>query len=476
MQERGAVAEAVRQLKTAVHGFAPSGSPPREQNLPRIVIVGAGFAGLSAAKALARTPAQIIVIDERNYHLFQPLLYQVATAGLSPADIAAPIRGILRRQKDAHVRLGSVTGIDLRGREVILRDRRVPYDYLVVATGARHAYFGHDEWAAVAPGLKKIDDATRVRRKILIALERAEAETNAKERRRLMTFVVVGGGPTGVEMAGAIAELAKVALARDFRAIDPTMSRIVLIEAGPRVLATFPERLSAVAKRSLERLGVEVRLGMRVTHCDDAGVKLGDERIDSRTIVWAAGVAASPAAEWLAAKHDRLGRVMVARDLSLPAHGEVYVIGDTAHAQDPSGKPLPGIAPVAKQQGKYVAKVLHARIVGRPAPAAFRYRHAGNLATIGRTAAVVDFGFLRLTGLIAWLVWGAVHISFLVGFRNRLAVAFDWLWAYVTFQSGARLITEVEMDEPEAPAMCGRSVTRGGRYRVRYHFGAVGVE
>jgi NADH dehydrogenase len=456
MKEWGAVANAMEQWKPS---FAASGSTCG-QGMPRTVIIGAGFAGLSAAKALARTPTQIIVIDERNYHLFQPLLYQVATAGLSPADIAAPIRGILRRQKDAHVLLGSVTGIDLRRREVILRDRRVPYDYLIVATGARHAYFGHDEWAAVAPGLKKIDDATRVRRKILIALERAEGETNAKERRRLMTFVVVGGGPTGVEMAGAIAELAKVALAMDFRAIDPAVSRIVLVEAGPRVLAAFPERLSAVAKRSLERLGVEVRLGVRVTHCDDGGVKLGDERIDSRTIVWAAGVAASPAAEWLAAKHDRLGRVMVARDLSLPAHGDVFVIGDTAHARDPSGKPLPGIAPVAKQQGKYVAKVLHARIAGRPAPAAFRYRHAGNLATIGRTAAVVDFGFLRLTGLIAWVVWGAVHISFLVGFRNRLAVAFDWLWAYVTFQSGARLITEVEMDDPE-PEADGAGVPHG---------------
>jgi NADH:quinone reductase (non-electrogenic) len=449
MKASRAVTNAVERWKAQVHDFAASGGSQYGERMPRIVIVGAGFAGLSAAKALAHTPTQIIVIDERNYHLFQPLLYQVATAGLSPADIAAPIRGILRRQKHAHVMLGSVTGIDLRKREVILRDRRVPYDYLIVATGARHAYFGHDEWAAVAPGLKKIDDATRVRRKILIALERAEGETNEKERRRLMTFVVVGGGPTGVEMAGAIAELARVALAMDFRAIDPAMSRIVLIEAGPRVLASFPEQLSAVAKRSLERLGVEVRLGARVTHCDDRGVKLGDERIDSRTIVWAAGVAASPAAEWLAAKRDRLGRVMVARDLSLPGHSDVFVIGDTAHVEDPFGKPLPGIAPVAKQQGKYVAKVLRARVAGRPAPAAFRYRHAGNLATIGRTAAVVDFGFLRLTGLIAWLVWGVVHISFLVGFRNRLAVGFDWLWAYVTFQSGARLITEVEVDDAE---------------------------
>jgi NADH:quinone reductase (non-electrogenic) len=449
MSVRRVVANAVARWQPEVHDFAAGGGPQGGQRMPRVVIVGAGFAGLSAAMALARTPAQIIVIDERNYHLFQPLLYQVATAGLSPADIAAPIRGILRRQKHAHVVLGSVTGIDPCKREVILRARRIPYDYLIVATGARHAYFGHDEWAAVAPGLKKIDDATRVRRKILIALERAEGETNARERRRLMTFVVVGGGPTGVEMAGAIAELAKVALAMDFRAIDPAMSRIVLIEAGPRVLATFPERLSAVAKRSLERLGVEVRLGARVTHCDDGGVKLGEERIESRTIVWAAGVAASPAAEWLAAKHDRLGRVVVAPDLSLPGHHGVFVIGDTAHVQDLSGKPLPGIAPVAKQQGKYIAKVLRARIAGRPAPAAFRYRHAGNLATIGRTAAVADFGFLRLTGLIAWLVWGAVHISFLVGFRNRFAVAFDWLWAYVTFQSGARLITEVEVDDAE---------------------------
>jgi NADH:ubiquinone reductase (H+-translocating) len=424
---------------------------PPAHGLPRIVIVGAGFAGLSAAKALARAPARIVVIDERNYHLFQPLLYQVATAGLSPADIAAPIRGILRRQKNAHVMLGSVTGIDVAGRAVILRERAVPYDYLIVATGARHAYFGHDEWAAVAPGLKKIDDATRVRRKILIALERAEDEEDADERRRLMTFVVVGGGPTGVEMAGAIAELAKVALAMDFRAIDPTMSRIILIEAGPRVLPVFPARLSAVAQRSLERLGVEVRLGVPVTGCDADGVTVGAERIGSRTIVWAAGVAASAAAEWLDAEHDPLGRVFVASDLSLPGHADVFVIGDTAHVADPAGKPLPGIAPVAKQEGKHVAKVLRARLAGRPAPPAFRYRHAGNLATIGRTAAVVDFGFVRLTGLIAWLVWSLAHIYFLIGFRNRVAVALDWLWAYATFQSGARLITEVEMDDA-APA------------------------
>jgi NADH dehydrogenase len=428
-------------------------SPQREapaHGLPRVVIIGAGFAGLSAAVALARAPAQIVVIDERNYHLFQPLLYQVATAGLSPADIAAPIRGILRRQKNTHVMLGSVTGIDVAGRAVMLRERKVPYDHLIVATGARHAYFGHEEWAAVAPGLKKIDDATRVRRKILIALERAEDEDDPAERRRLMTFVVVGAGPTGVEMAGAIAELAKVALAMDFRAIDPTMSRIVLVEAGPRVLPAFPEQLSAVAKRSLERLGVEVRLGVPVTGCDADGVTVGTERIECRTIIWAAGVAASPAADWLGAKHDQLGRVVVAPDLSLPGHADIFVIGDTARVDDASGKPLPGIAPVAKQQGKYVAKLIAARLAGRPAPPAFRYRHAGNLATIGRTAAVVDFGFMRLTGFLAWLVWCLAHIYFLIGFRNRLAVALDWLWAYATFQSGARLITEVEMDENAA--------------------------
>jgi NADH dehydrogenase len=417
---------------------------------PRIVIVGAGFGGLSAAKALARAPAQVVVIDERNYHLFQPLLYQVATAGLSPADIAAPIRGIVRRQKNTHVMLGSVTGIDVAGRVVLLGQRRVPYDYLIVATGARHAYFGHEEWAAVAPGLKKIDDATRVRRKILIALERAEDEEDPAERRRLMTFVMVGAGPTGVEMAGSIAELAKVALAMDFRAIDPRKSRIVLIEAGPRVLPAFPERLSGVAQRRLERLGVEVRLGAPVTQCDAAGVMVGSERIESRTIIWAAGVAASPAAEWLGAPHDQLGRVHVAADLGLPGHPDIFVIGDTARLDDATGKPLPGLAPVAKQQGKYVAKLIAARLAGRPVAGAFRYRHAGNLATIGRTAAVVDFGFLRLTGFVAWLVWCLAHIYFLIGFRNRVAVALDWLWAYATFQSGARLITEVEMDEAES--------------------------
>jgi len=416
---------------------------------PHIVIVGAGFGGLSAAKVLARTNAEVTVIDERNYHLFQPLLYQVATAGLSPADIAAPIRAILSRQKNTRVLLGRVTGIGVSSRTVELRDRKVPYDYLIVATGARHAYFGHDEWAAFAPGLKKIDDATRVRRKILIAFERAENEDDAQERRRLMTFVVVGGGPTGVEMAGAIAELAKVAIAFDFRAIDPMASRIILIEAGPRLLPVFPERLSEVARQSLVKLGVEVRLGARVTACNADGVALGDERIECRTIIWAAGVAASPAAEWLGVEPDRTGRVSVNADLSLPGHPEIFVIGDTARVLDQAGNPLPGIAPVAKQEGKYVARLLSARLRDRPPPAPFRYAHVGNLATIGRTSAVVDFGFLRLTGLIAWFTWGLAHIYFLIGFRNRVAVVLDWLWAYVTFQRGARLITDVEMEQEE---------------------------
>jgi NADH:ubiquinone reductase (H+-translocating) len=424
-------------------------SLPAENNSarPRVIIVGAGFGGLSAAKALARAPVEIVVIDERNYHLFQPLLYQVATAGLSPADIAWPIRGILARQKNARVVLGHVTAIDVASRIVKLRDRTLHFDYLIVATGARHGYFGHDEWAAVAPGLKKIDDATKLRRKILIAFEKAENEEDADERRRLMTFVVVGGGPTGVEMAGAIAELARVALASDFHFIDPAMSQIILLEAGPRLLPAFPERLSEVARRSLTRLGVEVGLNSAVTDCTTDGVRVGDQLIECRTIIWAAGVAPSLAAEWLNADHDYLGRVFVGPDLTLPGHPEVFVIGDTAHVRDQAGQPLPGVAPVAKQEGAYAAKIIRAHLTGRPLPAPFRYINYGNLATIGRTAAVADFGFVRLTGFIAWVVWCVVHIYFLIGFRNRVAVAFDWLWAYLTFQRGARLITDVEMDD-----------------------------
>ena len=414
---------------------------------PRVVIIGAGFAGLSAAKALAGAPVDVTVIDRRNYHLFQPLLYQVATAGLSPADIATPIRGILRRQRNTTVLMARVTGIDVAAREVETEHGEVPYDMLIVATGARHAYFGRDDWEEVAPGLKKIEDATDIRRKILIAFERAETSRDPRERRRLLNFVIIGGGPTGVELAGAIAELGRKALASDFRNIDPRETRVVLIEAGPRLLVTFPEHLSAKAKSALERLGVEVRVGERVTGCDDGGIELGGMRIEARTILWAAGVAASPAAQWLGVDPGSGGRVSVGPDLTVPGNPLIFVIGDTAEVIAPHG-PLPGVAPVAKQEGAYVAKVIAARLAGKADPPPFRYYSIGNLATIGRKEAVVDLGWLRLTGRVAWLVWGSAHIYFLTGFRNRTTVAIDWLWSYLTYQRGARLITG---DDPRMP-------------------------
>ena len=411
---------------------------------PRIVIIGAGFGGLTAAMRLGRVGAALTVIDRRNHHLFQPLLYQVATAALSPADIAGPIRGILARQVNTRVILGTVDGIDVSGRSVRIGERRIPYDQLVIATGARDSYFGHDEWAAVTSGLKTIEEATAMRRRILIAFERAEDSDDEAERRRLLTFVIIGGGPTGVELAGALAELARAALARDFRRIDPTTARVVLVEAEPRLLSSFPPDLSAVAARELQRLGVELRLGVKVTRCDPEGAVLGDDRIESRTLIWAAGVAASPAAAWLGMEAGRGGRVPVGPDLSLPGHPEIFVIGDTALVEGPRG-PLPGVAPVAKQQGAYVARVIAARLAGTPAPGPFLYRDRGSLATIGRKAAVVDFGRLRLTGRIAWLIWGGAHIYFLIGFRNRLVIAIDWLWSYLTYQRGARLITGQDM-------------------------------
>jgi NADH:ubiquinone reductase (H+-translocating) len=408
---------------------------------PLVVILGAGFGGLAAARALARAPVDVVVIDRHNYHVFQPLLYQVATAALAPPDIAWPIRAILRRQPNATVLLGTATGIDKESRAVLIGDRRVPYDYLVVATGARHAYFGHDDWEPIAPGLKTIDDATAMRRRILLAFEAAECSNDAVERQRLMTFVIVGAGPTGVELAGAIAELARVALAADFRRIDVNLTRIVLVEAGTRVLPPFPETLSAAAARALERLGVELRFGQPVTRCDPDGVTIGNERLECRTVLWAAGVAASPVAKWLSVPSDRAGRVTVGADFSIPDHPEVFVIGDAAHALDGAGKALPGVAPVAKQEGAYVGRVIRARVLARPPPERFRYRDRGNLATIGRKAAVADFGFLRLSGWAAWLLWSVAHIYFLIGFRNRVMVALTWLWAYVTFERGARLVT-----------------------------------
>jgi NADH dehydrogenase len=408
---------------------------------PHIVIVGAGFGGLSAAHALGGADADVTVIDRRNYHLFQPLLYQVATAGLSPAQIASPIRAILRKAANVRVLLGRVTGVQKERRTVTLEDRTLAYDHLVLATGARHAYFGHDDWESVAPGLKTIDDATAIRRRILVAFEKAEAVDTHEARRRLLTFVVIGGGPTGVEMAGAIAELARVALRHDFRNIDPREARIVLVEAGPRVLPAFPLSLSEAAQKSLERLGVEVRLGAPVTQCDADGVTIGSDRLDAATLIWAAGVAASSAANWLGVEKDRVGRVKVEPDLTLPGHPEIFVIGDTAQVLGADGQPLPGLAPVAKQQGAYVARTLRARLAGKPAPRPFRYRDFGTLATIGRRAAVADFGWIKISGTLAWLLWCVVHVSFLIGFRNRLVVILDWLWSYVTFQSGARLIT-----------------------------------
>jgi NADH dehydrogenase len=419
--------------------MAPAATAPDPRE--HIVILGGGFGGLAAALALRNVPVRVTLIDRRNYHLFQPLLYQVATAGLSPADIASPIRGILRRQRDTTVLLGKVTGVDVAAKAVLIDERRVTYDQLVIATGARHAYFNHEEWERFAPGLKKIDDATDIRGRILVAFERAETSSDHRERRRLLTFVIVGGGPTGVEMAGAIAELARRALSTDFRNIDPGSARIVLVESGPRVLAAFPETLSAAAKRALERLGVEVLLGARVSRCGPQGVIISNDCIEADTIIWAAGVMASPAAKWLGSEQDRAGRVVVERDLTLKGHPEIFVIGDTALVKAADGKPLPGIAPVAKQQGAYVGRVIAARVGRRPVPGPFRYRHLGTMATIGRKSAVADFGNLHLSGFIAWLLWGIVHVYFLVGFRNRVAVLMGWLWAYLTFERGARLIT-----------------------------------
>ncbi|MGH6891787.1 MAG: NAD(P)/FAD-dependent oxidoreductase [Dongiaceae bacterium] len=419
----------------------------RSNARPRVVILGAGFGGLSAANALRNTPCDVVLIDRRNYHLFQPLLYQVATAALSPAEIASPIRSILSRQKNARVLMARATGIDAARKLVHLQGGRdEPFDYLIVATGARHAYFGQDQWEKCAPGLKKIDDATDIRRRILLAFERAEATDNLEERKALLTFVVIGGGATGVEMAGAIAELAHWALADEFRTIDPTQARIVLVEAGSRLLPAFAPELAEHARKALVKLGVEVQLGRAVEHCDETGVKHRGERIAARTIIWAAGVQASPAAKWLGAEKDRAGRVVVAKDLSVTGHPDIFVVGDTAAVMDHKGKPVPGIAPAAKQMGGFVGRLIAARVAGKKPLGPYRYRHAGSLATIGRSAAIADFGWIRLKGRIAWWLWGVAHIYFLIDFRSRLVVALQWLWSYLTYRRGARLITGGEGD------------------------------
>jgi NADH dehydrogenase len=408
----------------------------------RVVIVGAGFGGLEAAFGLAGAPVKITLVDRRNHHLFQPLLYQVATASLATSEIAWPIRYLLRGRQDVTTLFATVTGVDSEGKRVLLDDGdALPYDTLILATGARHAYFGHDEWEPFAPGLKTLEDATTLRRRILVAFERAERETDPDRRAALLTFVIIGAGPTGVELAGTIADLARDTLPRDFRNIDTRKARVVLIEAGPRVLAGFPDDLSAYAQRSLENLGVEVKLGQPVTECSADGVVFGGNKLEARTIIWAAGVRASRAAEWLGAPADRAGRVQVKPDLTVPGHPEIFAVGDTVTIAGPDGNPVPGIAPAAKQQGRYVAALIKARLSGGTLPP-FRYKHAGSLAQIGKRLAVIDFGRIKLRGTIAWWIWGIAHIYFLIGLRNRLSVALSWLWIHARDQRAARLITQ----------------------------------
>lgn len=413
-----------------------------DESLPHVVVVGAGFGGVAAAKGLQHTACRITLVDRRNYHLFQPLLYQVATAGLSPADIATPIRELFRNQRNVRTVMGRVTAIDKDAQQVIVGNEAIGYDHLVLATGARHAYFGKDEWEQFAPGLKKVPDATEIRGRILRAFEHAEASTDAAARQAWLTFVIVGGGPTGVEMAGAIAELAHSGMEGEFRNCDPSSARIILVQSAPRLLPPFPEALSAKTKQSLESLGVEVRLGGRVTHIDADGVKVGDDPIPSKTVMWAAGVMASPASKWLDVAHDRAGRVEVGPDLSVPGLPNVFVIGDTSLSNGWDGNPVPGLAPAAKQGGDYVASLLHRRISGRPVPAPFAYKHAGNLATIGRASAVADLGKFQFSGALAWWFWGVVHVMFLGSMRNRVSVAVEWMWAYLTFRRSTRLIAE----------------------------------
>jgi NADH:ubiquinone reductase (H+-translocating) len=409
-------------------------------SLPHVVIVGAGFGGLYAAKGLRNAPVAVTVVDRKNHHLFQPLLYQVATAALNPSDIAAPVRAILRNQPNARVLLGEAARVELATRELVLADgERLRYDYLVVATGATHSYFGRDEWESVAPGLKTIEDALEIRRRILLAYEAAERTIDREEQRHWLTFVVVGAGPTGVELAGALAEIARYSMQRDFRTIDPSEARVILVEGLDRVLPAYPEKLSRSAARQLERLGVEVRTGVRVTGLDAEGVTLGTERIEAKNVLWAAGVKASPLADSLGTERDGTGRIVVRDDLTLEGHPEVFVIGDLAAVrQDDSW--VPGVAPAAIQEGRHAASNITRAVAGEP-HVPFRYVDKGSLATIGRAAGVADFGRLRLSGFPAWFAWLAIHVFFLIGFRNRFIVIFEWAWAYFTYARGARLIT-----------------------------------
>jgi putative oxidoreductase len=416
--------------------------------LPRVVIVGAGFGGLSCAAALRRARVSVTLVDRANYHLFQPLLYQVATAAVSPGDIAAPIRPLFRDSFNTRVLLGTVTAVDTDRQVVRLGTRELAYDYLVLATGAAHSYFGKDLWQPFAPGLKRIEDATEVRRRLLTAFEQAEVTDDPEERRSLLTFLIVGGGPTGVELAGAIAELARFGMEKEFRRFDPASARVILVQSAPRVLPTFDAKLAATAQRSLEKLGVEVLVGSRVDHIDAEGVSVSGRRIAARTVLWAAGVMASPAAKWLKADADSAGRAKVGADLSVPGLPNVYAIGDTALSNAWNGQPVPGLAPAAKQGGAYVAHVIRARVAGREPPQPFRYRHMGSLATIGRKSAVADFGRVKLWGAPAWWLWGLVHVGFLVGVRNRISTMTNWFWSYLTFSGGIRLITGAPGPQP----------------------------
>jgi NADH dehydrogenase/putative oxidoreductase len=413
-------------------------------SVPKVVIIGGGFGGLTCASALRKARVSVTLIDRGNFHLFQPLLYQVATAALSPGDIAAPIRPLFRDAFNARVLLGNVTGIDVEKRNVQVGESRVSYDFLVVATGATHSYFGKDQWQPFAPGLKRVEDATEIRRRLLMAFERAEATEDESERAALLTFLIVGGGPTGVELAGAIAELARFGMDKEFRRFDPASARVILVQSGPRILPSFPEALSTVAHRSLTRLGVEVLLDSRVDGIDAAGVSVSGTRIAARTVLWAAGVMASKAAQWLGVPADNAGRVKVDEYLNVAGQPSVWVIGDTAASNAWAGKPVPGLAPAAKQGGQYVAGMIRARIEGRTPPAPFAYRHLGSLATIGRKSAVADFGWIKIWGAPAWWLWGFIHVGFLIGIRNRVSTMVNWFWAYLTFGGGIRLITGAE--------------------------------
>jgi NADH dehydrogenase len=418
---------------------------------PHVVIVGAGFGGLEAAKILGGEAVRVTVIDRTNYHLFQPLLYQVATAALSPADIAAPVRAILSKFPNIEVQLAEVTSVDVANKKVKTGDTEIAYDYLILATGSRHSYFGHEEWERLAPGLKSLEDAVEIRRRILLAFEYAEKISDEKAKAAAMTFVIIGGGPTGVEMAGAIAEIARYTLSKDFRHIDPSEARVVLIEGEPRVLSAFPEDLSASALKQLTDLGVEVRTGVHATNLTEQGLEMGAEFIPCRVKIWAAGNNASSVGKTLGVTVDRAGRVVVNDDLTIPAHSEVQVIGDLANFPHRDGKPLPGVSPVAMQQGRHAARNVLAMIDGRK-PQRFWYWDKGSMATIGRHKAVADLRFIHVSGFPAWLAWLFVHVLFLVGFRNRVAVLLQWAWAYFTFNKGARLITRNFQSETRPPA------------------------